>query len=73
MEPKEIAKAWFKRNPKADACHVVLDKVFGDMASAKNYQKAFNANCVSSFLKAEVEAEVEVKAKVETKVETKGK
>lgn len=67
MAPKEVAKAFFKRNPKADACHIVLDKVFEDMASAKNYQRAFNANCVSSFLKAEVEAEVEAEAKVEAK------
>ena len=67
MAPKEVAKAFFKRNPKADACHIVLDKVFEDMVSAKNYQRAFNANCVSSFLKAEVETEVEIEAKVEAK------
>lgn len=73
MEPKELAVAFLKRNPGADACHVVLDNVFGDMASAKNYQRAFNASCVSSFLRAEIEANDEAKVKTKANDEAKSK
>lgn len=51
-----IAQDFFKRNKKAKACHVVLDKVFESLAAATVYKKSVNAHKVSSFLRKEAEA-----------------
>lgn len=48
-----IAQQFFKRNKKAKACHVVLDKVFDNLAAATSYKKSVRAHTVTSYLRRE--------------------
>jgi hypothetical protein len=38
---------FFKRNPDANACHLVLDKTYNNAKAASSYRKAINAKKVS--------------------------
>lgn len=53
---------FFKRNPKAFAAHLVLDKVFDNATAASNYRKQMTARKVSAFTRDEYETWVANKA-----------
>lgn len=44
-----IAQEFFKRNKKAKAAHVVLDRVFENLAAATAYKKFTGAHKVTSY------------------------
>ncbi len=50
------AQDFFKRHPKAKACHVVLDRVFENLGAARAYRKFVNAHCVTSYLRSELKS-----------------
>lgn len=52
---------YFKRKPKAKACHVVLDAAFGSAYDANTYKKAVRARKVSAFTRKEYDAWLKAK------------
>lgn len=57
-DSQKLALKFFKRNPKAKAAHVVLDKVTDDIQKAMAYKKAVYAKKVSSYLRKEFTKEL---------------
>lgn len=55
---KNLAIEFFKRNKDAEAAHIVLDRVTGDLKKAKLFQRGFNAKKVSSFTRTECAEEL---------------
>lgn len=53
-EPQKLALNFFKRNPKAEVVHIVLDKVFIVAAHAMRFKISVNAKKITVVLRSEL-------------------